>query len=69
MELKFELATEPAVKAVIAISAFASITKVITTSPNTFGINGCLLIAVLALIIDTYHTPPLRAFASTNLTP
>jgi hypothetical protein len=61
MELKFNLATEPAVKAVIAIGAFAGITTVITNSPNVFGISGCVLIAGLALIIGTYCTPPLRA--------
>jgi hypothetical protein len=64
MELKFELATEPAVKAVIAIGAFASITTVITNSPNVFGISGCVLITSLALIIGTYCTPPLHARAT-----
>ncbi len=48
MELKFKLATEPAVKAVIAIGAFVGITTIITNSPNVFGINGCVLIAGLA---------------------
>jgi hypothetical protein len=64
MELKFELATEPAVKAVIAIGTFAGITTVITNSPNKFGISGCVLIAGLALIIGTYCTPPLCAHAT-----
>jgi hypothetical protein len=61
MELKFELATEPAVKAVIAIGAFIGITRIITNSPNAFGISGCVLIAGLAFIIGTYHTPPICA--------
>jgi hypothetical protein len=63
MELTFELAAEPAVKAVIAIGAFAGITTIITNSPNAFGISGCVLIAGLALTIGTYRTPPLCACA------
>ncbi len=64
MEIKFELATEPAVKAVIAIGAFSGITTVITTTPNVFGISRCVLIGVLAIIIGTYKTPPLRVRSS-----
>ena len=64
MEIKFELATEPAVKALIAIGAFSGITTIITTTPNVFGIIGCLLIGVLAIIIGTYKTPPLRVRSS-----
>lgn len=63
MEIKFELATEPAVKAVIAIGAFVGITTSITKTLNLFGISGCVLIAILALIISTYHTPPICAHA------
>ncbi len=59
MELKFKLATEPAVKATIALGAFASITRIISNLPNVFGIGGCILITGLALIIGTYKTPPL----------
>ncbi len=61
MELKLELATEPAIKAVIAIGAFASITRIITNSPNVFGISGCVLINGLALVISTHCTPLLHA--------
>ncbi len=62
MELKFKLATEPAVKAVIlVIGAFTGITCFITNSPNVFGISGCVLIAGLAFIIGTYCTPLLGA--------
>ena len=64
MEIKFELATEPAVKAVIAIGAFSGITTIITTTPNVFGISGCVLIGVLSIIIGTYKTPPLRVRSS-----
>jgi hypothetical protein len=63
MEIKFELATEPAVKALIAIGAFAGITTTITYSPNVYGISACALLTGLALIIGTHRTPPLRARA------
>ncbi len=59
MELKFELTTEPAVKAAIAIGAFASITHIISNAPNVFGIGGCVLITGLALVTGTYKMPPL----------
>ncbi len=61
MELKLNLTTEPAVKAVIAIGAFASITYIITNSPNVFGISGCVLITGPALTISTHCTTYLRA--------
>jgi hypothetical protein len=60
MELKFELATEPTVKAATAIGAFASITCIISNSPNVNGTGGCVLTPALALIIGTYKMPPLR---------
>jgi hypothetical protein len=60
MELKFKLATEPACKTAIALGVFASITKIIVDSPNAFDISGCVLIGILAIIIGTYKTPPLR---------
>jgi hypothetical protein len=64
MELKFELVTEPTVKAAIALGAFAGITFVITDSPKAFRIGGCVCIAGLAQIIVTYCTPPLCACAT-----
>ena len=60
MELKFELATEPACKTAIALRAFTGITKIISNSPNLFGIGGCILIDVLDITIGTYQKPPLR---------
>ncbi len=61
MEIKFKLATEPAIKAVIATGAFASIARIITNSPNVFDISGCVLITRLALVISTHRTHPLHA--------
>ena len=49
MEINFELTTEPACKTVIALGAFAGITRIISDLPNAFGIGGCILIGVLAL--------------------
>jgi hypothetical protein len=59
--IKFEFATKPACKTAIALGAFAGITFIISDSPNAFGIGGCVLIGVLALIIGTYTMPPLCA--------
>ncbi len=64
MELKFELTTEPAVKAVIALGAFAGITCIITDSPNIFGISCCVLVTGLALVISTHCTPPLYVYTA-----
>ncbi len=64
MELKFKLATEPAVKASIAIGACWAISHVATHSQNLFGSIAALIIGVLAVIIGTYKTPPLQAICS-----
>ncbi len=65
MELKFELATEPAVKATIAVGACCAIAHVATHSQNLFGSIAALIIGILAVVIGTYKTPPLRALRST----
>ena len=64
MELKFELATEPAVKATIAVGTCWAISHVATHSQNLFGAITALIIGILAVVIDTYKTPPLRAIQS-----
>jgi hypothetical protein len=58
MELKFEPATEPAVKATIAVVACKSIAYV-THAQNWFGVIATLIIGVISVIIGTYKTPPL----------
>ena len=63
MELKFELATEPAVKATIAVACWA-ISHVATHSQNLFGTLASIIIGILAIVIGTYKTPPLRAIRS-----
>jgi hypothetical protein len=59
MELNFELATEPAVKATIAVVACISIAYVTTHAQNWFGVIATLIIGVISVIIGTYKTPPL----------
>jgi hypothetical protein len=58
MELKFELATEPAVKATIAVVACTSIVCVTTHAQNWFGVIAALIIGVIIVIIGKYKTPP-----------
>jgi hypothetical protein len=59
MELKFDLAIEPAVKATIAVVASTSIAYVTTHTQNWFGVIAALIIGVTSVIIGTYKTPPL----------
>jgi hypothetical protein len=53
MELKFKLATEPAVKATIADVAQTSILYVTTHAQNWFGVIATLLIGVISAVIST----------------
>jgi hypothetical protein len=64
MELKFKLATEPAVKTTIAVIACISIAYMTTHTQNWFGVIATLIIHVISVIIGTYKTPPLRAIKS-----
>jgi hypothetical protein len=64
MELKFELATEPAVKATIAVVACTSIVYMTTHAQNWFGVITALIIGVISVIICTYKTPPLYTVKS-----
>jgi hypothetical protein len=61
MEIKFELATEPAVKGIIAIVACISIAYVSTHANTPYGFASSFLIGIIGIIIGTYKTPPLRA--------
>jgi hypothetical protein len=64
MELKFELATEPTVKATIPVLACTSIAYVATHAQNWFGVITALIIGVISVIIGTYKAPPLHAVKS-----
>jgi hypothetical protein len=61
MELKFNLATELAVKATIAFITCASIAYVATPAQNWFGVAASVIIGVVGVIIGTYKTPPICA--------
>ncbi len=58
MELQFDLATEPAVKATIPVVACTFIAYVTTHALNWFGVIAILIISVISVIIGTYKTPP-----------
>jgi hypothetical protein len=64
MELKFDLATEPAVKATIAVVACTSIAYVTTHAQNWFGVIAALIIGVVSVFIGTYKLPPPCAIKS-----
>jgi hypothetical protein len=61
MEIKFELATEPAVKGTIAVVACVSIAYIATHAETPYGFASSFLIGIIGIIIGTYKTPPLRA--------
>ena len=59
MEIKFELATEPAIKGTIAVVACVSITYIATHAKTPYGFASSFLIGTIGIIIGTYKTPPL----------
>ena len=61
MEIKFELATEPAVKGTIAIVACVSIAYIATHAETPYGFASSFLIGTIRIVIGTYKTHPLRA--------
>ena len=61
MEIKFELATEPAVKGTIAVVACISVAYVSTHANTPYGFASSFLIGIIGIIIGTYKTPPLRS--------
>jgi len=61
MEIKFELATEPAIKGTIAVVACISIAYVSTHADTPYGFASPFLIGIIGIIIGTYKTPPLCA--------
>ncbi len=61
MEIKSELATEPAIKGTIAIVACVSIAYISTHTDPPYGFASSFLIGIIGVIIGTHKTPPLRA--------
>jgi hypothetical protein len=63
MEIRFELAAEPAVKAQIALGAYISIAYTVTHTDSYTGLEGSAIIGLIAIFIRTYKTPPLCQLA------
>ena len=61
MEIKFEIATEPAVNGTIAVVACVSIAYIATHAETPYGFASSFLIGTIGIIIGTYKTPTLRA--------
>jgi hypothetical protein len=64
MEICFKLATEPAVKALIALSI--SIAYTVTHIGSYIGLAGAIIIGLIAVVIGTYKTPTLCQLACAN---
>jgi hypothetical protein len=61
MEIRFKLATKPAVKGTITVVSCVSIAYVATLAQNWYGTSCALFIGIISVIIETYQTPPLCA--------
>ena len=61
MEIKFELATKPAIKGTIAVVACVSIAYIATHTEMPYGFASLFLIGTIGIVIGTYNTPPLHA--------
>ncbi len=66
MEIRFKLATEPAVKALIALVACISIAYTVTRTNSYIGLASTAIIGLIAVVIRTYKTPPLHQLAHAN---
>jgi hypothetical protein len=62
MEIRFKLATKPAVEGTIAVASCVSIAYVATHTQNWYGTSCALLISIISVVIGTYQTPPLCAY-------
>ncbi len=66
MEICFKLATEPAVKALIALVVCISIAYMVNSTNSYIGLAGTVIIELIAGVIRTYKTPPLCQLACVN---
>ena len=66
MEICFELATEPAFKALIALIGCISIAYAVTRTDLYIGLVGAVIIGLIAVVIGIYKTPPLCQLARAN---
>jgi hypothetical protein len=66
MEIRFKLATEPAVKALIALVMCISIAYMVTHTNLFIGLLGAVIIGLTAVVLGTSKTPPLCQLACSN---
>ncbi len=66
MEIWFEIATEPAVKALVALVACISIAYMVTHTDSYIGLVGAAIVGFIAVVIGTYTAPPLCQLARAN---
>jgi hypothetical protein len=66
MEIRFKLATEPAVKVLIALVACISIAYMVTRTDAYIGLAGAVIIGLIAVVLWTSKTPPLCQLACSN---
>ncbi len=61
MEIRFELATEPAVNGTITVVSCVFIAYVVTYAQNWYGTSCALLIGIISVVIGIYQMPLLHA--------
>jgi hypothetical protein len=66
MDIRFKIATEPAVKALIALVTSIFIAYTVTCTGLYIRLVGCTIIGIIAVVIGTYKTPPLCQLARAN---
>jgi hypothetical protein len=66
MEIDLEIATEPAVKALIALVASISIAYTVTRTNSYIRLLGAVIIGLIAVVLGTSKTPPLCQLACSN---
>ena len=66
MEIRFKLATESAIKMLIALIACISIAYTATHTNSCIELLGAVIIGLIAVVLGTSTTPPLCQLASSN---
>jgi hypothetical protein len=66
MEIRFELATEPAVEALIALVTCISIAYTVTRTILYIRLSIAVIIGLIAVVLGTSKTPPLCHLACSN---
>jgi hypothetical protein len=66
MEIRFESATEPADKVLIALVACISIAYTVTRTNSYIRLVGSVIIGLISAVIRTYKTPPFCQLACAN---